>query len=156
MKVFNYIKDIVLGVYRLCQGMRISLLNFFRPKVTDQYPENRGKYVYFERFRGVLTMPHNENNEHKCTACGICALNCPNGTIRIISKKVVDEATGKEKKALDKYQYNLGSCTFCAICTTSCPQDAIEWNNGFEHSVFQSGKLDKCLNKEGSSLIKKN
>ncbi|MDR2040517.1 MAG: 4Fe-4S binding protein [Bacteroidales bacterium] len=155
-KFFSYIKNILLGVYRLLQGMYISMLNMLRPKVTEQYPENRGKYVYFERFRGMLTMPHNENNQHKCTACGICMMNCPNGTIRVISKKETDEVTGKEKKILDRYMYNLGSCTFCALCTSTCPQDAIEWSNAFEHALFTSSKLDKRLNREGSSLIKKN
>lgn len=156
MKFFNYIKNVALGIFHLFQGMYISMLNMLRPKVTEQYPENRGKYVYFERFRGMLTMPHNENNEHKCTACGICMMNCPNGTINVISKKETDEATGKEKKVLDEYRYHLGSCIFCALCTSTCPQDAIEFTNAFEHAVFTPGTLDKRLNKEGSSLIKKN
>ena len=155
-KLFKYIKSILLGVYRLGQGMGISMRNFLRKKVTNQYPENRGEFVYAERFRGELIMPHNENNEHKCTACGICMMNCPNGTIRVISKKEVDEATGKEKKVLDEYRYNIGSCIFCSLCTITCPQKAIEWSNNFEHAVFTPEKLDKRLNREGSSLIKKN
>lgn len=154
-KLFKYIKNVVLGIYHLGQGMRISMLNMLRKKVTEQYPENRGKYVYFDRFRGMLVMPHNDNNEHKCTACGICMMNCLNETIRVISKKELDETTGKEKKVLDEYHYNLGSCIFCALCTSTCPQGAIEWNNNFEHSVFTPEKLDKRLNRKGSSLIKK-
>jgi NADH-quinone oxidoreductase subunit I len=81
--------------------------------------------------------------------------NCPNGTIQVISKKETDEETGKEKKVLDKYLYDLGSCTFCALCTMTCPQDAIEWSTNFEHAMFTRSKLVECLNKEGSSLIKK-
>jgi NADH-quinone oxidoreductase subunit I len=134
------------------QGMYIAMLQMIRPKVTEQYPENRGKKEYFERFRGELTMPHDENNQHKCTACKICETNCPNGTIQITVKSVPDEATGKEKKALDAYRYDIGSCIFCALCTQSCPQDAIEWTSQFEHSVYTQGKLVKQLNKEGSSL----
>ena len=156
MAFFNYKKNIFVSIYRLFQGMYITMLNMIRPKVTDPYPENRGKRVYPPSFRALLTMPHDEDNFHKCTACGICMMNCPNGTIRVISKKETDEATGKEKKVLDKYMYDLGSCTFCALCTITCPQDAIEWSNAFEHSVFTSSKLDKRLNREGSSLIKKN
>ncbi|MDR2928573.1 MAG: 4Fe-4S binding protein [Cytophagaceae bacterium] len=155
MKIFNYIKRILTGLYRLFQGMYISMLNMMRPKVTEQYPENRGKYVYFERFRGMLTMPHNENNEHRCTACGICTTNCPNGTIRVITKKETDETTGKEKRALDRYMYDLGSCTFCSLCTITCPQNAIVWNNTFEHAVFTPAKLMKQLNREGARLESK-
>jgi NADH-quinone oxidoreductase subunit I len=164
---FRYIKDIFAGSYRLLQGMYITLLNMIRPKVTLQYPENRGKRVYPERFRGLLNMPHNEQNRHKCTACGICMINCPNGTIEVISKTIEIETSTttpegetksvvKTKKVLDRYMYDLGSCTFCALCTSSCPQNAIEWSNAFEHSVFTRDKLYRQLNAEGSELITKN
>ncbi len=155
MKLINYIKNIFVGIYRLMQGMYITMLNFIRPKVTEQYPENRGKVFPHDRMRGELVMPHNENNQHKCTACGICMMNCPNGTIQVISKKEVDEETGKEKKVLDRYMYDLGCCTFCALCTMTCPQDAIEWSQNFEHAMFTRSKLNQQLNQPGSSLIKK-
>jgi len=144
--MFEYVKRIFLAIYRLMQGMYISMLNLCRPKVTEKYPENRGKKVYPERFRGFLIMPHNEKNEHRCTACGICMTNCPNNSLQVISRKVVDEATGKEKRVLDKFLYDVGSCMFCAMCTNTCPQDAIAWTSNFEHSVFTRSKLIKCLN----------
>jgi NADH-quinone oxidoreductase subunit I len=153
--MIDYIKNIFLGIWHLIQGMYITLLNFIRPKVTEQYPENRGKVFPHERMRGQLVMPHNANNQHKCTACGICEINCPNGTIEVISKKEVDPETGKEKKVLDKYMYNLGSCIFCALCTSSCPQNAIDWSTNFEHAVFTQSKLYEKLNNEGSSLVPK-
>ncbi len=148
MKVIHYIQTILLSIYRLTQGMYITMLNMMRPKVTEQYPENRGKKEYGERFRGLLVMPHDAENHHTCTACGICALNCPNGTIRVISRKETDPVTGKEKKVLDKYMYDLGSCIFCGLCTSSCPQEAITWTNQFEHAVFTREKLEMQLNKE--------
>ena len=151
----KYIKDFFLGIWRLMQGLYITMLNFIRPKVTEQYPENRGKVFPHERLRGQLTMPHNEANQHKCTACGICEMNCPNGTIQVLSKKEVDEATGKEKKVLDRHLYDIGSCTYCALCTITCPQDAIEWSTNFEHAMFTKSKFVQQLNKPGSSLIKK-
>lgn len=154
-QIFAYIVKIFEGLYRLFQGMYITLLNMIRPKVTEQYPENRGKYVYFDNFRGLLTMPHDENNEHRCTACNICMTNCPNGTIKVISRKEIDETTGKEKKVLDRYLYNVGSCTFCSLCTWTCPFGAIEWSNKFEHSSFRKGRLEMRLNKPGSKLMVK-
>ena len=153
--MIKYIKDIFVGIWRLMQGMYITMLNFIRPKVTEQYPENRGKVFPHERMRGQLIMPHNEDNQHKCTACGICETNCPNGTIQVISKKEIDEETGKEKRALDKYYYDLGCCIYCALCTTSCPQDAIGWSTNFEHALFTRAKLVQQLNQEGSTLMKK-
>ena len=153
--MFSYFKIIFLDIYHLLQGMYITLLNLLRKKVTEPYPENRKKRVQFERFRALLTMPHNSANEHKCSACGICGMNCPNDSIQIISKKVTDEETGKETRVLDKYLYDLGSCTFCDLCTSSCPQDAIVFTPEFEHSVFTRSKLLKQLNNEGSTIEKK-
>lgn len=134
------------------QGMYISMLNFVRPKVTEQYPENRGKHVYFERFRALLTMPHDADNHHKCTACGICMNSCPNGTITVLSKMEENPETGKPKKVLDRHLYDLGSCTFCNLCVQSCPFGAIEFTNQFEHSVFTKERLVLQLNRPGSSL----
>lgn len=153
MKSFcNYIKSIVLGIWNLLLGMKITMLNFLRPKITEQYPENRGKQVMFERFRGSLTMVHNDKNEHGCTACGICQMNCPNGTIKIVSSMIEDAETGKKKKVLDKYLYDIGTCIFCDMCVSSCPQQAIAWSTEFEHAVFNRFKLVKQLNNEGSTL----
>jgi NADH-quinone oxidoreductase subunit I len=153
--VFKYIKKIVVGIWNLMLGMKITWINLFRKKITEQYPENRDTQVMFERFRGELIMPHNGNNEHKCTSCGICEMNCPNGTIRITSKTDTDEATGKTKKSLDIYMYDLGTCIFCDLCVQTCPSDAIEWSTAFEHSVFTRAKLDKKLNREGSKMAEK-
>ena len=75
MKVVNYIKNIFVGIWHLGQGMYVTMLNFCRPKVTQQYPENRGRREYGERFRALLTMPHDAENHHKCIACGMYSTN---------------------------------------------------------------------------------
>ena len=153
----NYIASIFTGVYSLSSGMAVTIKEFFTKKVTEQYPENRATLVVSERFRGQLVMPHDENNEHACTACGICQMNCPNGTIKVISKmQEPAEEGGKPKKVLDKYIYDLGMCTFCNLCVISCPSDAIEFRNTFENSVFTRGKLVEQLNREGSKMREKN
>jgi NADH-quinone oxidoreductase subunit I len=149
----NYIARLFTSLWHLAQGMGITMRNFLRRKVTEQYPENRGTHEYFERFRALLTMPHDAENRHRCTACGICQLNCPNGTIAVVSRMEDDPATGKPKKVLDKYLYDLGSCTFCNLCVQSCPRSAIEFTNAFEHSVFTKERLVKQLNLPGSSLV---
>jgi NADH-quinone oxidoreductase subunit I len=98
-------------------------------------------------------MPHNEKNEHKCTGCGICELNCPNGTIEVISKTIIAE-DGKKKRAIDKHIYRLGMCTFCALCVKTCPSNALAFSQKFEHAVFNRAHLIKTLNKPGSQLMK--
>ena len=155
MSAFSqYFKGLFGGIFSLITGLRVTLKELFTKKITQQYPENRGTLVISDRFRGELVMPHDENNEHACTACGICQMNCPNGTKEVRSKTIETE-DGKKKKILDEYHYNLGMCTFCNLCVITCPQDAIRFTNEFETSVFTRKKLDLRLNFEGSKLREK-
>ena len=147
----QYIKGIFTGLRSLLSGMGVTWKELWTKKVTQQYPENRATLVISDRFRAELTMPHDENNEHACTACGICEMNCPNGTIQVISK-VTETEDGKKKKELDRYVYDLGMCTFCNLCVITCPSDAIKFTNQFENATFTRNKLVKQLNQEGSKL----
>ena len=97
----TYIGGLLGGIKTLCIGLKTSMREFFTPKITEQYPENRSELKMFDRFRGSLIMPHNENNEHRCVACGLCQMACPNGTIRVTSETVETE-DGKKKKLHDK------------------------------------------------------
>lgn len=108
----------------------------------------------FDRFRGTLTMPHNEQNEHRCIACGLCQNACPNDTIKVISETIETEE-GKKKKILARYEYDLGSCIFCQLCVNACPHDAITFDQNFEHAVFDRSKLILRLNHEGSKVMEK-
>jgi NADH-quinone oxidoreductase subunit I len=152
--VAQYFKGLFTAIISLAKGMSVTWKELWRPKVTQQYPENRDTLVISDRFRCELVMPHDENNEHACTACGICQMNCPNGTINILSKMIETE-DGKKKKILDKYSWDLGMCTFCNLCVVTCPSNAIKFNNTFENAVFTRSKLVQTLNAEGSKLREK-
>lgn len=134
--------------------MSVTIKEFFTKKVTQEYPENRATLVISDRWRADLVMPHDENNEHACTACSICQMNCPNGTITVIPK-TIETPEGKKKKVLDEYWYDLGTCTFCNLCVLTCPSDAIVFSNNFESAVFTRSKLKEKLNHEGSKLREK-
>ena len=118
----QYITSFFSGLRSLLVGMRTTLRVFFRKKTTEQYPENRDTLKMFDRFRGQLVMKHNDRNEHRCVACGICQMNCPNDSIRVVSETVEDEQ-GKKKKVLVRYEYDLGSClsasSACAAARTT-------------------------------------
>lgn len=154
MTVSQYFSGLFTGIKSLLVGMSVTMKELFTKKITQQYPENRQTLVIPSRVRGNLTMPHDENNEHACTACGICQINCPNGTITVESEMVMTEE-GKKKRALTVYTYRLGQCTFCNLCVLTCPSDAIKFSNEFENSVFNKAVLDERLNKEGSKLREK-
>lgn len=143
------------GIGSLLKGMSVTGRYFFSPRaiVTEQYPENRKTLTMFDRFKGEVIMPHNERNEHRCTGCGICELNCPNGSIEVVTMMKEDE-NGKKKKVLDKHIYMLSMCTFCGLCVKVCPSQALAFGQRFEHAVYDRDKLIKTLNKPGSSLTK--
>lgn len=150
----NYMEGLLGGIKTLCIGLKTSMREFFTKKITEQYPENRDTLQMFDRFRGSLTMPHNEDNEHKCIACGLCQMACPNDTIKVVSEMVETE-DGKKKKQLVRYEYNLGCCMFCQLCTKACPHGAITFDQSFENAVFDRAKLVKVLNQPGSKVIEK-
>jgi len=152
MFIKDYFRDIYTAIRSLVSGMRLTGYYFTHQKeiITEQYPEV--KPALAERFKGEVVMPHNDNNEHRCTGCQACELACPNGTIKIVTKSEVN-AEGKKKKAIDTFVYRLELCTMCNLCVEACPSDAIKMSNAFEHSVYDRRQLTKVLNRPGSKIM---
>lgn len=143
----NYIIGIFRGIGSLMTGLKVTGREFFTRKVTECYPENRATLKMNDRFCGELTMPHDAEGRNKCIACGLCVMACPNDTIRIETEVVTDPETGKTKKRLVRYEYDLGACMFCHLCVNACPADAIHFAPTFEHAVYTREKLVKTLNR---------
>lgn len=141
----EYFSEAAKGLKSLVDGMVVTGKELVTPKITEQYPENRATLQIADRFRAELTLIYDQEGRHKCIGCGICQMNCPNGTIQLTTK-MVDLPDGKKKRKLDKYMYDLGSCTFCMLCVTTCPQNALEFSNDFEQATFTRGSLLKQLN----------
>ena len=149
----SYFSGLFSGIKSLCTGLKVTGRELFTKKVTERYPENRKTNELPERFRGVLVMPHNEKNEHKCIGCGICEMQCPNGTIKVESEMV--EVDGKKKKQLVRYIYDHGCCMYCMLCTRACPHGAITFAPEYECAVFSREALIMQLNQPGSKCEEK-
>ena len=161
----QYFKGIKDATKTLATGLKVTMKEYFTPKSTEQYPENRKTSA---RHRGRLVFKRVEDpndpqavkrglkiGDYKCTDCTLCEKACPNDTIKITAHVETDPETGRKKKVLDDYQYDLGACMFCNLCVNACNFDSIEFVNDFENAVFDRGKLVLHLDKEfykGGSL----
>ena len=67
---FGGIRD---GLRSLVTGLGVTLREYFTPKVTEQYPENRKTTLHVaKRHRGRLMMKRDEADVVKCVACLMC------------------------------------------------------------------------------------
>lgn len=115
----SYFGGIAAGLKTLATGMKVTMKEYFTPKSTEQYPENRKTTLHISpRFRGRLVFVRDENEAYKCVGCTLCEKSCPNDTIKIQTEMVEDPETGKKKRKLVDYQYDLGDCMFSSSVST--------------------------------------
>ena len=69
----KYLKSFVL--FELVKGMALTLRYFFKPKVTLNYPNEKGPLS--PRFRGEHALRRYPNGEERCIACKLCEAVCP-------------------------------------------------------------------------------
>ncbi len=101
----EYFSEAGKGLKSLVDGMVVTGKELLTPKITECYPENRATLQIADRFRAELTLKYDSQGRHKCIACGICQMNCPNGTIQLTTK-MVDLPDGKK---------NVSSTSICMI-----------------------------------------
>ena len=110
-------------------SMLLTLKHLFRKKITLRYPKK--KQPMNPRFFGLMRLVSDENGKLKCTACGICARNCPVHAIEI--KKAKNE---EGKFYPEEYNVKIQQCMFCGICVEVCPFDALHVGNYYELASF--------------------
>ncbi|MEO0793944.1 MAG: NADH-quinone oxidoreductase subunit I [Verrucomicrobiota bacterium] len=105
-------------------GLKITLDNMLRPKVTLEYPEERPTIP--ENYRGVPTLVKDPNGREKCVSCQLCEFVCPPKAIRITPGEIdeSDEDAHVEKRPKD-FEINMLRCIYCGMCQEVCPEEAI-------------------------------
>ncbi|HEY9472875.1 MAG TPA: 4Fe-4S binding protein [Mycobacteriales bacterium] len=75
--------------------------------------------------------------EENCTACMLCARECPDWCIYIESHQQTVEVTGgrpRQHNVLDRFAIDFSLCMYCGICIEVCPFDALFWSPEFSYA----------------------
>jgi len=123
----------------LVKGLGVTFKTMLKPAVTVQYPKEREEPT--PRARGVIAL-----KEENCTACMLCARECPDWCIYIEGhkeKRPPRREGGKPRtvNALDRFDIDYALCMYCGICVEVCPFDALFWSPEFEYSEVRIADL---------------
>ena len=121
-------------LFELLKGMSVTLKNFFRKKITIQYPEE--KTPLSPRFRGLHALRRYPNGEERCIGCKLCEAVCPALAISIETEEREDKT-----RRTTRYDIDLTKCIFCGFCEESCPVDSIVETRILEYHGESRGDL---------------
>lgn len=128
--------------YELLNGMFLTLLYMFKPKVTISYPLEKG--ILSPRFRGEHALRRYPNGEERCIACKLCEAVCPAQAITIEADTRADGS-----RRTTRYDIDMTKCIYCGLCQEACPVDAIVETNNYEYATETHEELlfnkDKLL-----------
>lgn len=120
-----YLPGIFGGLFITGKHLIKNLLNK-KEMLTINYPEE--KFEYSPRFKGNHVLTVKKDGSLRCTACMLCATNCPAECITIIASEHEDPTV---EKFPIKYEIDILRCVFCGYCEEACPVDAVrmgpEW-----------------------------
>jgi len=120
-----YLPGILTGLGITAKHMFKNMFNKNK-MITLNYPEE--KYEYSPRFKGNHVLTVKKDGSLRCTACMLCATNCPAECISITASEHEDPTV--EKYSI-KYEIDILRCVFCGFCEEACPVDAVrmgpEW-----------------------------
>ena len=115
-------------------GMWTTLRYMFKPKVTLNYPHEKGPISH--RFRGEHALRRYPNGEERCIGCKLCEAICP-------AQAIVIEAEPREdgSRRTTRYDIDMTKCIYCGYCEEACPVDAIVEGPNFEFSTYTREEL---------------
>ncbi|MEL0145102.1 MAG: NADH-quinone oxidoreductase subunit NuoI [Alphaproteobacteria bacterium] len=117
-----------LLLIEIAAGMWLTLKYFFKPKVTINYPYEKGPLS--PRFRGEHALRRYPNGEERCIACKLCEAICPAQAITIEAEPREDGS-----RRTTRYDIDMTKCIYCGFCQEACPVDAIVEGPNFEFAT---------------------
>jgi NADH-quinone oxidoreductase subunit I len=118
----------------LVSGLALTFKYMFKPKVTLNYPYEKGPLS--PRFRGEHALRRYPNGEERCIACKLCEAICPAQAITI---EVEPRTDGSRRTT--RYDIDMTKCIYCGFCEEACPVDAIVEGPNFEFATENREEL---------------
>lgn len=112
----------------IVKGFALTFSYMFRPKVTINYPFEKGPIS--PRFRGEHALRRYPNGEERCIACKLCEAICPAQAITIEAEPRDDGS-----RRTTRYDIDMVKCIYCGLCQEACPVDAIVEGPNFEFAT---------------------
>ena len=112
----------------LLSGLALTFNYMFRPKVTIDYPYEKGPLS--PRFRGEHALRRYPSGEERCIACKLCEAICPAQAITIEAEPRDDGS-----RRTTRYDIDMTKCIYCGLYEESCPVDAIVEGPNFEFAT---------------------
>ena len=124
-------------------GMALTFRKMIRNLISKEkmqtlnYPEQ--KYEYSPRFKGNHILTVKKDGSLRCTACMLCATNCPAQCIKITASEHNDPAV--EKYPIS-YEIDILRCVFCGYCEEACPVDAVRMGPEWQTPALAGGSFN--------------
>ena len=128
--MFTRIKQVLRAALLLefISAFWLAMKYFFRPKVTINYPFEKGPLS--PRFRGEHALRRYPSGEERCIACKLCEAICPAQAITIEAEPRADGS-----RRTTRYDIDMVKCIYCGFCQEACPVDAIVEGPNFEFAT---------------------
>jgi NADH-quinone oxidoreductase subunit I len=149
------LSDTVKGLWSLLVGLRVTGIEFFKPKITVHYP--RKEVDNLDTYRGHVDLVGRDDDPFtpKCVMCGICAENCPSGCLSLTHHVVEQDKPrpgggqgelmlgqdvalpgsirkappeGPTPRVLDSFHLNYNLCSLCGLCVQNCPVESLTFS----------------------------
>ncbi|HAX90595.1 MAG TPA: NADH-quinone oxidoreductase subunit NuoI [Rhodospirillaceae bacterium] len=115
-------------------GLALTFRYIFKPKVTINYPYEKGRLS--PRFRGEHALRRYTDGTERCIACKLCEAVCPALAITIEAAEAADGS-----RRTTRYDIDMTKCINCGLCQEVCPVEAIVEGPNFEYATWTHEEL---------------